>query len=98
MEIRVLAQQHGAAAIEEAARLMREAESEQVRISAINTLLDRGYGRPCQPKQEFELTSDIRIESLSDHQLEALLRRLDGPSESDRVEGPAAPYTRPASN
>jgi hypothetical protein len=63
MEIRLLAQQYGPAAIEEAARLMREAESEQVRIAAINTLLDRGYGRPCQPKQEFELSTDIRIES-----------------------------------
>lgn len=44
-EVRALAGQHGPAAIAELARLSREAESEQARISACNSICDRAYGR-----------------------------------------------------
>lgn len=44
-EIRTLAREHGPAAIQELARLAKEAQSEQARISACNALLDRAYGR-----------------------------------------------------
>jgi hypothetical protein len=44
-EIRTLAREHGPDAIKELARLAKEAQSEQARISASNALLDRAYGR-----------------------------------------------------
>jgi hypothetical protein len=44
-EVRLLAREHGPAAIKELARLTTEAQSEQARISACNALLDRAYGR-----------------------------------------------------
>ena len=53
-EIRTLAREHGSAAIEELARLAKEAHSEQARISACNALLDRAYGRS-QASQPVEL-------------------------------------------
>jgi hypothetical protein len=43
--LRTLAREHGPAAIEELARLANEAQSEQARISACNSLLDRAYGK-----------------------------------------------------
>ena len=43
--VRSLAQEHGAAAIEELARLSTQAENENARIAACNALLDRAYGR-----------------------------------------------------
>ena len=53
-EIRTLAREHGPAAIQELARLAKEAQSEQARISACNALLDRAYGRS-QASQLIEL-------------------------------------------
>ena len=53
-EIRRLAREHGPAAIQELARLAKEAQSEQARISACNALLDRAYGRS-QASQPVEL-------------------------------------------
>ena len=53
-EIRMLAREHGPAAIQELARLAKEAQSEQARISACNALLDRAYGRS-QASQPVEL-------------------------------------------
>jgi hypothetical protein len=44
-EVRALASEYGPAAIEELARLAAEAESESCRVVAINSLLDRGYGK-----------------------------------------------------
>jgi hypothetical protein len=44
-EIRLLAREHGPEAIAELARLAKEAQSEQARISACNALIDRAYGR-----------------------------------------------------
>ena len=48
-EVKVLAQRHGPAAIEEAVRLMLEAKSETARLAAISLILDRGYGKATQP-------------------------------------------------
>ena len=53
-EIRMLAREHGPAAIQELARLAKEAQSEPARISACNALLDRAYGRS-QASQPVEL-------------------------------------------
>ena len=53
-EIRMLAREHGPAAIQELARLAKEAQSEPARISACNALLDRAYGRS-QASQPIEL-------------------------------------------
>lgn len=47
-ELQDLARQHTPAAIAELARLAVAAESEQARVAAINSLLDRGHGRPSQ--------------------------------------------------
>ena len=44
-EIRFLAREYGSEAINELARLAKEAQSEQARISACNSILDRAYGR-----------------------------------------------------
>jgi hypothetical protein len=47
-EVRDLARSYAPEAIRELARLAKEAVSEQARVSAINSLLDRGYGKPSQ--------------------------------------------------
>ena len=44
-EVRAFASQYGEAALIELARLVGEAESEQARISACNSILDRAYGK-----------------------------------------------------
>jgi hypothetical protein len=53
-EIRSLARDHGPDVIAELARLAKEAQSEQARISACNALLDRAYGRS-QASQPIEI-------------------------------------------
>jgi len=47
-ELQDLARQYTQAAIIELARLSVGAESETARVAAINSLLDRGYGKPTQ--------------------------------------------------
>lgn len=47
-ELQDLARTHTAAAIKELARLAVAAESETARVAAINSLLDRGHGKPSQ--------------------------------------------------
>lgn len=47
-DVRALAQEYGAEAIEKLAKLMNEAESEQAQIAAAKELLDRGYGKSSQ--------------------------------------------------
>lgn len=47
-ELKDLARAHTAAAIKELARLAKSAISEQARVAAINSLLDRGHGKPAQ--------------------------------------------------
>jgi phage protein D len=47
-EIKGLARQYGAAAIERLAHLMTQATSEAAQVAAARELLDRGYGRPTQ--------------------------------------------------
>jgi hypothetical protein len=44
-EIRALAREHGPEALRELARLAKEAKTDQARIAACNSLLDRAYGR-----------------------------------------------------
>jgi hypothetical protein len=47
-EIKELAQQYAPEAIAELARLMKEAESEAARVTAIKEILDRAYGKSPQ--------------------------------------------------
>jgi hypothetical protein len=47
-EIREAARSYAPAAIKELARLATHAESETVRVMAIDKLLDRAYGKPVQ--------------------------------------------------
>jgi hypothetical protein len=49
VEVRELAREHTAEAIEKLVAVMRKGESEQAQILAANSLLDRGWGRPTQP-------------------------------------------------
>jgi hypothetical protein len=65
-EIRLLAREHGPEVIAELARLTKEAQSEQARISAGNALLDRGYGRS-QAGQliEIELPDVSKVEGIT---------------------------------
>lgn len=47
-ELQDLARVHTPDAIKELARLAKGAKSEQARVAAINSLLDRGHGKPSQ--------------------------------------------------
>lgn len=47
-DIKALAQQYGAEAIETLHLLMRTADSDQAKIAATKELLDRGYGKSTQ--------------------------------------------------
>lgn len=49
IEVRDLARQYAPGAVAELARLAKEAESEQARVSAIKEILDRAYGKSTQP-------------------------------------------------
>ncbi|MET3839708.1 hypothetical protein [Bradyrhizobium sp. OAE829] len=46
--LKFLAQKHVSVAIAGLVRIMRTSNSDSLRVSAINMLLDRGYGRPPQ--------------------------------------------------
>lgn len=47
-DIKVLARQYTAEALEALVAVVRESESDAARVSAANALLDRGYGKPSQ--------------------------------------------------
>lgn len=47
-DLRDLARKHTADALRTLAEIMATGESEQARVSAANSLLDRGYGKPTQ--------------------------------------------------
>lgn len=47
-EIKELAQQYTAQALEALVRVMEDGESEAARVSAANAILDRGHGKPSQ--------------------------------------------------
>lgn len=71
-EVRDLAQQYGPAALKELARMggllprrAGAAKSEQARVTAVNSVLDRAYGKATQP-----------MEHSVDEGLEAILDRL----------------------
>ena len=73
-EIREIAQSYAPAAIKEAARLMVHAKTEAVRVSAINTILDRAYGKAPQavemsgpdkgPIETRDITDEMRARAL----------------------------------
>ena len=48
-EVRQLARQHTALAIQKLAHIAEHGHSEMAQIAAANALLDRGWGRPTQP-------------------------------------------------
>ena len=47
-DIKALARQYTAEALEALVAVVRESESDAARVSAANALLDRGYGKPSQ--------------------------------------------------
>ena len=49
IEVRDLARKHTVAAVNRLATIMQKGRSEQARILAANSLLDRGWGKPTQP-------------------------------------------------
>jgi hypothetical protein len=53
-DIRALAQEYTAEALEGLVTLMRSAQSEQAKVAAIKELLDRGHGRSMLPVQQVE--------------------------------------------
>lgn len=83
-EIKDLARQYGPAAITELAKLAGlvdegagKAESEQARTSALNSLLDRGYGKPIQAVSgpdggPIEVKTDLRATIV--REIDALLK------------------------
>lgn len=74
-EIKELAMAFAPAAIAEAGRLSKSAESETARLAAINIILDRAYGKPKQamehsgpdggPIQTADVTDDMRAKALA---------------------------------
>lgn len=67
-EIRDLAQQYTAEALEKLAEIMRRGVSEQARVTAAVALLDRGHGRPAQTIHATH-RHEIDPESVSDAEL-----------------------------
>jgi Family of unknown function (DUF5681) len=49
IEIRDLARQHSRVAIETLVKIATSGKSEAARVSAANSILDRGWGKPTQP-------------------------------------------------
>ena len=65
-EVRRLAQEYGERAVSELARLSVEAENENARISAINGLLDRAYGKSLPGRQiEIELPDTSTVQGVT---------------------------------
>lgn len=65
--VREAALQHGPAAVAELARLMKEGQSEQVRIAACREMLDRAYGKARQSVEHTGHDSGpIVVKQLSD--------------------------------
>jgi len=78
-KVEELARAFGVEAIETLASIMRSANAPaSARSAAAQAVLDRGFGRPLQSLRHSgeEDAAPIRIESLSDHQLEKLVERL----------------------
>jgi hypothetical protein len=78
-KVEELARAYGVEAIKTLASIMRSAKAPApARSAAAQAVLDRGFGRPQQSIRHGgeEDVAPIRIESLSDHHLEALIARL----------------------
>lgn len=77
-EIKGLAQQHGADAIQTLAILMQQADSDTARIAAAKELLDRGYGKA---RQTIDTTIKRSVADMSDEDLATLAGIEHGTSE-----------------
>jgi hypothetical protein len=76
-KVEELARAYGVEAIETLASIMRSAKAPaSARSAAAQAVLDRGFGRPLRHGGE-EDASPIRFESLSEYQLEMLIKRLE---------------------
>lgn len=67
-EIRELAQTHAPAAIEELGRLAKYSKSDSAKVAAIQTILDRGYGKA---PQTIDMT--MRLDELPDNEIDQKL-------------------------
>ena len=75
-DIRALAREHTPEAIAELVRLATKARREEVRLRAIEVLLDRGYGKPNQSVQIDAVFLEKKLNQLSDAELAELEARL----------------------
>ena len=78
-KVEELARAYGVEAIKTLASIMRSAKAPaSARSAAAQAVLDRGFGRPLQSIRHGgeEDAAPIRMESLSDYQLEMLIKRL----------------------
>ena len=62
-EVRDLARKHTKAAIDTLATIMKGGESEQAKILAANSLLDRGWGKPTQPISGDDAAPAVKIDA-----------------------------------
>ncbi|HEY8937376.1 MAG TPA: DUF5681 domain-containing protein [Cyclobacteriaceae bacterium] len=70
-EIRELAQSYAPAAIEELGRLMKHAKTDAAKVAAIQTILDRGYGKALQT-----IDMTMRLDELPDHEIDNKLNEM----------------------
>jgi hypothetical protein len=63
-EARDLARKHTKAAVDRLFAIMQKGKSEQARIIAANSLLDRGWGKPTQPiTSDSTVTATVKVDA-----------------------------------
>lgn len=72
-ELAERAREHAEDAVQTILDLMREGESEQVRLNAAMSILDRGYGKP---KQAVNVDANVRVSEMTDEELDAQIASL----------------------
>lgn len=78
-EVKALAQQYGAAALEKLAWLMHNAESDMTKLMACKEILDRAYGKPIVG------SAMAASAEKTDHQLEQIKLFIVDPSPTEAV-------------
>jgi hypothetical protein len=77
-DVRALAREHGPDAIQKLSEIMGDANAPHAaRVSAANSLLDRGYGRPSQSVEVSAPNSDSLPDASEEEALEFIRSRLE---------------------
>jgi Family of unknown function (DUF5681) len=76
VSVMALAREHTIQAIRVLSELMREANSESVRLNAAEAILSRGWGRPVQAFQVDGNFANRKLTELSNDELAAFEKRL----------------------